>query len=281
MNTENFGKKILNIRQNANLTQEELALRMGVTPRAISKWERGQGLPDISILSDLCRLLNVSSDLLLGLEYKNFTENNDAETQDIILQNLGGCLDSVAIIFGIDLVQVFTDSPYVELIAAERMQMSKEGFLLPTVRIRDDLQLRPREFMVTIYDRVVHDEQVEVIDDTTLEHMIHTFGQEVRKKYGMLLSRDIVKKLTDNLKMSCPALIEGVVPEKISYFLLQEVLKIFLSRGNYPKYLPRFIESLESALYRNPDASVEQLAEQVCIDIETPDNIAIFLAHRQ
>ena len=40
MNTENFGKKILSIRQNANLTQEELALRIGVTPQAISKWER-------------------------------------------------------------------------------------------------------------------------------------------------------------------------------------------------------------------------------------------------
>ncbi len=277
MNTENFGKKILSIRQNANLTQEELALRMGVTPQAISKWERGQGLPDISILSDLCRLLNVSADLLLGLDYKNFTEDNDAKTQDVILRNLGICLDPAAIIFGVDLVQVFTDSPYAELMTAERMQMSKEGFWLPTVRIRDDLQLRPREFMVTIYDRVVYDEQVEVIDDTTLEHIIRTFGQEIRKKYGMLLSRDIVKKLTDNFKISCPALIEGVVPEKISYCLLQEVLKIFLSRGNAPKYLPRVIESLESALYRNPDASVEQLAEQVCIDIETPDNIAAFL----
>ena len=41
MNIKNFGKKILSIRQNANLTQEELALRMGVTPQAISKWERG------------------------------------------------------------------------------------------------------------------------------------------------------------------------------------------------------------------------------------------------
>ena len=187
MNTENFGKKILSIRQNANLTQEELALRMGVTPQAISKWERGQGLPDISILSDLCRLLNVSSDLLLGLDYKNFTEDNDAKTQDVILRNLGICLDPAAIIFGVDLVQVFTDSPYAELMTAERMQMSKEGFWLPTVRIRDDLQLRPREFMVTIYDRVVYDEQVEVIDDTTLEHIIRTFGQEIRKKYGMLL----------------------------------------------------------------------------------------------
>ena len=281
MNTESFGKKILSIRQNANLTQEELALRMGVTPQAISKWERGQGLPDISILSDLCRVLNVSSDLLLGLEYKNFTENNDAQTQNVILQNLEISLEAVEIIFGIDLVQVFIDSPYVELLAAERIQMSKEGFLLPTVRICDHLQLKPREFMVTIYDRVVYDEQVEVIDDTTLEHMVHTFGQVVRKKYDMLLSRDIVKKLTDNLKRNCPALIEGVIPEKISYYLLQEVLKIFLSRGNYPKYLPKVIESLESALYRNPDASVEQLAKQVCADIETPDNIAVYLANRQ
>ena len=281
MNFEEFGKKISNLRQNANLTQEELALRMGVTPQAISKWERGQSLPDISILSNLCRLLNVSSDLLLGLEYKNFTEKNDVETQDVILQNLRTSLDATAIIFGEDLVQVFINSPYVELMAAERMQMSKDGFLLPTVRIQDDLQLRPREFVVTIYDKVVYNEQIEVIDDTTLEYMIHTFGQVVRKNYGMLLNRDILKKLTDNLKMSYPALIEGVIPEKISYYLLQEVLKIFLSRGNYPKYLPRVIESLENAMYRNPDASVEQLAEQMCADLETPDNISIYLAHRQ
>lgn len=46
MNTEDFGKKILSIRQNANFTQEELALRIGVTPQAISKWERG-GSPSL------------------------------------------------------------------------------------------------------------------------------------------------------------------------------------------------------------------------------------------
>ena len=147
------------------------------------------------------------------------------------------------------------------------MQMSKEGYWLPAVRIRDDLQLRPREFMVTIYDRVVYDERVEVIDDTALEHIIRTFGQEIRKKYGMLLSRDIAKKLMDNFRISCPELIEGVVPEKISYCLLQEVLKIFLSRGNAPRYLPRVIENLGSALYRNPDASVEQLADVLGIGL--------------
>ncbi|MCH5341413.1 MAG: FHIPEP family type III secretion protein [Acetatifactor sp.] len=285
MNTEDFGKRILSIRQNANLTQEELALRMGVTPQAISKWERGQSFPDISIFTDLCRVLNVSSDLLLGLGYSNFSESNDTDIQkaifDDVFNNIRASLETVAIIFGTDLVQAFIDGPIVDLVAVERTQMSKDGFLLPIVKLRDDIRLKPKEFMVIIYDRVVYNEQVEVIDDTTLAHMFQTLGQVVRKNYGMLLNREMVKSLTDNLRIDFPALIEGVIPEKISYHLLQEVLKIFLSRENCPKYLPRIIESLENALYRNPDASVEQLAEQVCADIETPDNIAIYLAHRQ
>ena len=123
-------------------------------------------------------------------------------------------------------------------------------------------------------------EKLEVIDETTLEHIIRTFGQVVRKNYGMLLNRDIVKEMTDNLRVCYPALIDGIIPEKISYCLLQEVLKRFLDRGNYPLYLPRVIESLESALYKDPNASVEALAEQVCADLETPDNITFFYAGR-
>lgn len=107
---------------------------MGVMPQANFKWERGQSLPDLSILSDLCRVLNVSADLLLGLEYRNFTENNDADIHnaifDNVLNNIRTSLKTVAIIFGIGLVQVFIDEPYGDLVAAERMQMSKEGFLL-------------------------------------------------------------------------------------------------------------------------------------------------------
>ena len=280
MNTEDFGKKILTMRQNANLTQEELALRMGVTPQAISKWERGQSLPDISIFTDLCRVLNVSADMLLGLEYRNYTENNDQEIQNELLKNMRNSLQIVAIIFGIDVVQAFIDSPMVELMAAERMQMSKEGFLLPIVRLQDDLLLEPKEYVVVIYNRVVYREKLEVIDETTLEHIIRTFGQVVRKNYGMLLNRDIVKEMTDNLRICYPALIDGIIPEKISYCLLQEVLKRFLDRGNYPLYLPRVIESLESALYKDPNASVEALAEQICADLETPDNITFFYAGR-
>ena len=186
------------------------------------------------MFTDLCRVLNVSADLLLGLEYRNYTENNDQEIQNELLKNMRNSLQIVAIIFGIDVVQAFIDSPMVELTAAERMQMSKEGFLLPIVRLQDDLLLEPKEYVVVIYNRVVYREKLEVIDETTLEHIIRTFGQVVRKNYGMLLNRDIVKEMTDNLWVCYPALIDGIIPEKISYCLLQEVLKRFLDRGNYP-----------------------------------------------
>lgn len=97
-----------------------------------------------------------------------------------------------------------------------------------------------------------------------LKHMIQILGSIVRENYGEVLSRDLMKDLTDNLKLSHPALIEGVVPEKISYGLLQEVYKQFMARGNSPKYLPKLIENLENDLYTNPEISVGQLVEQAC-----------------
>ena len=47
MKENNFSSRLSMFRQNKNMTQEELAERMGVTPQALSKWERGHSLPDI------------------------------------------------------------------------------------------------------------------------------------------------------------------------------------------------------------------------------------------
>lgn len=285
MNTEDFGKKILNLRQNANMTQEELALRMGVTPQAVSKWERGQSLPDISLLAELCKALNVSADLLLGLECRSESVGSDLSMypqvySEEVLENLRYRLEPLSLIFSMDLVPLFVDGDYMERVSKLRLELSRDGILTPVIRLRDDMRLESKEFMVMTYDRVLFRDKVENVDDSVLERMFCALERAVRENYGLILNRDLVKVMTDNLKLRYPALIEGVVPEKISYGLLQEVLKIFLSRGNYPMYLPKVIESLETALYRNPNASIETLAEQVCAELETRDNISIFLADR-
>ena len=51
-----------------DLTQKELAAKLGVTNKAISKWETGQGMPDISILLKLSEILEVSVEELLSGE---------------------------------------------------------------------------------------------------------------------------------------------------------------------------------------------------------------------
>ena len=268
MNTEEFGKSILSLRQNANMTQEELALRMGVTPQAISKWERGQSLPDLSIFTELCRALNVSADRLLGLENKEAKKGDDDSYPEEVLKNIRFSLEPLVLSFGEELVQIFLDGDYMGLVAKQRMQLSWEGILLPVLRLRDDLKLKPTEFVIKIYDRICYRESIQEVDETALEHMIQVLRRIVRENYGELMNRDLVKVLTDNLQQSFPALIEGIVPEKISYGLLQEVYKGYLEQGNSPKNLPKVIESLENVLYANPGMPVEQLTEQICRRLE-------------
>ena len=60
-----IGKRIALLRKEKNLTQEELAQHIGVSPQAVSKWENDQTCPDISALPKLARLLGVSVDELL------------------------------------------------------------------------------------------------------------------------------------------------------------------------------------------------------------------------
>lgn len=72
MNYSKIGKFIQEKRKSKNLTQKELAKKIGVTDNAISKWERGQGCPDVSILEILSKELECSIlELLKGRNIEN------------------------------------------------------------------------------------------------------------------------------------------------------------------------------------------------------------------
>ena len=60
MDYSKTGFLIASLRKEKGLTQKELADKLGITDRAVSKWERGLGCPDISLLDDLSRILNIS-----------------------------------------------------------------------------------------------------------------------------------------------------------------------------------------------------------------------------
>jgi len=65
LNTIEFGKRIALLRKNKNYTQEKMSSFLNVTPQAISKWEKGDSLPDTGLLPLLAQVLEVSIDYLL------------------------------------------------------------------------------------------------------------------------------------------------------------------------------------------------------------------------
>ena len=67
MDCNKVGKLIFNLRRQKHMTQKQLADCMNISDKTISKWERGLGLPDVSLLHELSSILGVNIEkLLLG-----------------------------------------------------------------------------------------------------------------------------------------------------------------------------------------------------------------------
>ena len=85
MNQEKIGKFIAKCRKENGYTQATLAEKLGITDRAISKWENGKSMPDASIMLELCELLKINVNELLTGEhiimdnYKEVAEKNLVE----------------------------------------------------------------------------------------------------------------------------------------------------------------------------------------------------------
>lgn len=68
MNCAKIGKLIYSLRKEKQLTQQQLADRMNISDKAVSKWERGLGCPDVSLLPELAEIFGVSLEALLSGE---------------------------------------------------------------------------------------------------------------------------------------------------------------------------------------------------------------------
>ena len=79
MNQIKIGRFIAECRKKANLTQMQLAEKLGITDKAISKWERGLAMPDTSIMLELCDILSISVNELLSGEKINMDNNQKNE----------------------------------------------------------------------------------------------------------------------------------------------------------------------------------------------------------
>lgn len=101
-----LGSKILELRRQKNVTQEELAAELGVTAAAVSKWENGYTLPDILMLCVLADYFAVTTDELLGRTAKKRYAIIAAQTPE-----LGEKIKALALAYGISTNAIYSTYP--------------------------------------------------------------------------------------------------------------------------------------------------------------------------
>lgn len=84
MNQEKIGKFIASCRKENGYTQAALAEKLGITDRAISKWETGKSMPDVSIMLELCGLLKINVNELLTGEHITMDNYKEIAEQTLI-----------------------------------------------------------------------------------------------------------------------------------------------------------------------------------------------------
>lgn len=84
MNQDKIGKFISKVRKEKKLTQKQLAEKLGITDRAISKWENGKSMPDLSLLKPLCDILDITINELLNGDYISKNDKNKNLEENIV-----------------------------------------------------------------------------------------------------------------------------------------------------------------------------------------------------
>ncbi len=97
MEKEKFGQALLLLRKQQNMSQKELAEKLCVTPAAVSKWEHGQNYPDITMISVIADIFQVSCDDLLHPDKVLSPQKKSFSKKNIVLILI--CLGLVLLLF--------------------------------------------------------------------------------------------------------------------------------------------------------------------------------------
>lgn len=239
-----IGDTISKMRQNKNMTQEEFASRLGVTPQAVSRWERGNSLPDLSLIKGICQVLSISANALLEIENDNkVIENNDASMEKEIRSNLFA--EPLVLEFGSALIPCVSAGLETDYLNQCRKDLVKEtGILIPVLRLRDNVALEEDEVRILSYDKVLWTGKVHS-EENAYQTMIQQVKTVCRENYGTIINKQCVKTLIDCLKEDYPGAVDGLVPEKISYLQVKKKLQEVLKETGNIRDLIHILEELE------------------------------------
>lgn len=232
-------------RQNMNMTQEELASRLGVTPQAVSKWECGTGMPDVSLLPGICSVLKISGNVFLGTE-ENLVENGNLKMEQEIRNAMFA--EPLVLQFGMDLVPCFVEGVPTNYVNKCRKRLvAATGMLMPILRLRDHSQLEPLEYQILSYDKVLFRGKAEAVNEQTFQMLIDKTVEICSENYDIILNKQLVKTMVDNMKALYPGVAEGLIPERISYMELLQYLRKKVRETHNIHDMIHILEELESS----------------------------------
>ena len=225
------------------MTQEEFASRMGVTAQAVSKWERGNGMPDVSLLAGICKVLGVSAGLLIGVE-ERIVENGNITADREIKNNM--IAEPLVLEFGSGLITYIVSGLETDYVNKQRLLLVKRnGKLMPLLRIRDNTELKENEYRISAFDNVLFTAVIDEKEDNPYKRIIDDVVDVCDKHYAVILNKNIVKLMLDNLSELYPGIVDDIVPLKISYLQIKEELKKRVEEGKSIRNLIGILEEME------------------------------------
>lgn len=247
MEMENIGELICQYRQDRKMTQEEFASRLGVTPQAVSKWERGNGLPDIALVKGICQILDINANVLLGIADDKVVENGNMIMEREIRNNLFS--EPLMLEFGEGLLTCVKDGLKTDYVNQTRKKLAEEtGMLIPMLRIKDNLELAKKDYRILSYGHVLYEDSLAQDGEDAYHKMIDNVSYVCRTHYADILNKHVVKVMMDIVRETFPGAIEGLVPEKISYLQVQRKLQELLRQGKPIKDMLHILEEMEESL---------------------------------
>lgn len=185
MNQQEIGRFILQMRKEKEMTQKQLAEKIGVSDKAVSRWETGKGLPDTSIMPQLCSVLDINiNELLSGERLSDGTYNGKAEENMVYLMKvsedkkknerfaiLGTILGMMVIVFivlcmiffsgGMSMIVNFIDLPsLIAILVAGAVMLAVGGQMKPfiysfkyalSVQMDADMESKKQEMQKSYY----------------------------------------------------------------------------------------------------------------------------------
>lgn len=244
-------------RREKGYTQDELASRLGVTPQAVSKWERGLSLPDTDMLPDISKILEISVDDLLAGEIPVKAAVRISESQAGSPVNIVDSLlpDEILIEISLSLCQgehVFPDELIKNVIIMRRELAREYGIILPVVRIRDNEELENGVYRINFRGKCYACEKVNNEPEAeAAKAALYRLRELVLSNPEAVITRQMVKVIVENLSEKHHVLVTEVIPERISYGRLKDILTGLIKEGKPINDMVTILETIDKLIDEN------------------------------